>query len=174
MSSPAEESAMLWASLGLALKLLLVLAAANTAPIMVKRWLGARGAVPLDGGLHFFDGRPLLGPSKTVRGVAAAVAAAAAASALLGLPALVGAQMGLAAMAGDALSSFFKRRLGVPSSGRATGLDQIPEALLPLLVVRSGLGLSAALVAGITAAFVVLEIPLARLWHRLGLREQGY
>ena len=57
----------------LGLRLLLLLGAANTAPIVIKRVLGGRWNAPLDGGLRFVDGRPLLGPSKTVRGLVAAV-----------------------------------------------------------------------------------------------------
>lgn len=158
----------------LALKLLLVLAAANTAPILAKRWLGGRGDFPLDGHRHFLDGRPLLGPSKTVRGLGAALGAATAVAALLGLSAVTGGIMGLAAMAGDALSSFVKRRINIAVSGKATFLDQIPEALLPLWAVQSTLQLTWAWVAAITLAFLVLEIPLARWWHRLGLRDQAY
>jgi CDP-2,3-bis-(O-geranylgeranyl)-sn-glycerol synthase len=38
------------------------------------------------------------------------------------------------AIAGDLLSSFVKRRLGLASSSMAIGLDQIPEALVPALL----------------------------------------
>ena len=160
--------------LWLGVRLLVLLGAVNAAPIVAKRLLGARWAWPLDGGLHFVDGRRLLGSSKTVRGLVAAVAAGALGSVLLGLPAGAGATVGAAAMAGDALSSFVKRRLGVAPSGRATGLDQVPEALLPLVVVRDVLGLDWLHVVVVTAAFVALEIPLARWAHRLGLRDQPY
>ena len=51
-------------------------------------------------------------------------------SAAPGLPATVGTPLGGGAMLGDALSSFIKRRMGAAPSSRATGLDQIPEALL--------------------------------------------
>ena len=77
-------------------------------------------------------------------------------------------------MLGDALSSFVKRRLNIASSGRATGIDQIPEALLPLIVIRGVLELSLPEVAAITLAFFVLEMPLARLFFRLGLRDRPY
>ena len=160
--------------LWLGVRLLVLLGAINAAPIVAKRLLGARWAWPLDGGLHFVDGRRLLGSSKTVRGLVAAVAAGALGSVLLGLPAGAGATVGAAAMAGDALSSFVKRRLGVAPSGRATGLDQVPEALLPLVVVRDVLGLDWLHVVVVTAAFFALEIPLARWAHRLGLRDQPY
>lgn len=156
------------------LRLLLLLGVANSAPIAAKSLLGPHLNAPLDAGLHFFDGRPLLGPSKTLRGLIAAVLSTAVAAALLGLPAGIGALIGAVAMLGDALSSFVKRRLGIAPSGRATGIDQIPEALLPLLVVRSALELSLLQVAAITLTFFLLEIPLAWLSFRLGLRDRPY
>jgi hypothetical protein len=90
----------------LGLRLLLLIGAANVAPIVAKRVLGARWNAPLDGGLRFFDGRPLLGSSKTVRGLVAAVATATLGAAALGIPLSAGALIGAAAMSGDALSSF--------------------------------------------------------------------
>jgi len=158
----------------LSLRLLLLLGVANSAPIAVRRLLGDRWAAPLDFGLNFADGRPLLGRGKTIRGVVAAVVATALAAWALGMSPQAGALIGAVSMAGDALASFVKRRLGVAPSGRATGLDQIPESLLPLLAVQGSLDLSAAQVLGITAAFFVLEIPLARWAFRLGLRERPY
>ncbi len=122
--------------LGLSIRLLLLLAVANMAPIGATWLLGSRWSHPLDGGCRFVDGRPLLGPSKTWRGLAAAVLGCTVAAPLMGLPASAGAALGLLAMAGDAASSFAKRRLGIASGGRATGLDQVPEALLPLLALR--------------------------------------
>ena len=141
-----------------------------------RRQEGARRALdaPLDGGLRFFDGRPLLGSSKTVRGLVAAVATATLGAAALGIPLSAGALIGAAAMSGDALSSFVKRRLGIASSARATGIDQILEALLPLLAVQGLLQLSPALIIGRTLAFFALEIPLARWTYRRGLRDKPY
>jgi CDP-2,3-bis-(O-geranylgeranyl)-sn-glycerol synthase len=156
------------------LRLLLLLGLANTAPLVAKRWFGTRWVLPLDGGLKFFDGRPLLGSSKTIRGLVAAIAATTLAAPLLGLPATVGALLGAGAMLGDALSSFIKRRMGAAPSTRATGLDQIPEALVPLLALQGLLGLTLVQVAAITLAFFVLEIPLAWLTHRFGLRDRPY
>jgi len=158
----------------LGLRLLLLLGVANSAPIAARRLLGDRWAAPLDGGLNFVDGRPLLGPGKTIRGVAAAVVATALASWALGMSPQVGALLGVVSMAGDALASFVKRRLGVAPSGRATGLDQVPESLLPLLAVQGMLDLSAVQILAVTVAFFVLEIPLARWAFRLGLRERPY
>lgn len=160
--------------LWLSARLLLLLGLANSAPIAAKDLLGTRWSMPLDGGWRFVDGRPLIGSSKTVRGVVSAVVVAAIAAALLGFSYGLGATVGLFAMVGDALSSFVKRRLGIAPSRRATGLDQIPEALLPLLVIQSRLGLSFLQIAAITLAFFALEIPLARLLFRMGLRDRPY
>ena len=158
----------------LGLRLLLLLGVANSAPIAARRLLRDRWAAPLDGGLNFVDERPLLGPGKTIRGVAVAVVATALASWALGMSPQVGALLGAVSMAGDALASFVKRRLGVAPSGRATGLDQVPESLLPLLAVQGMLDLSAVQILAVTVAFFVLEIPLARWAFRLGLRERPY
>jgi len=158
----------------LTLRMLLLLGVANGSPIIAKRFLGRRWDVPLDGGLHFVDGRPLLGAGKTIRGVIVAIIATAFAAWALGITLLIGALIGAVSMAGDVLASFTKRRLGIAPSGRAIGLDQVPESLLPLLVVQGALDLSTAQILGITAAFFALELPLARLAHRLGLRDRPY
>jgi CDP-2,3-bis-(O-geranylgeranyl)-sn-glycerol synthase len=160
--------------LWLAFRLLCLLGVANGAPIVAARLLGERWSTPLDSGARFLDGAPVLGPRKTVRGVIAAMLASALVAPVLGLPMIVGVQIGAAAMAGDALSSFVKRRLAIPPSGRATGLDQIPEALLPLLAVRGVLDLSVLQILGVVAAFFALERPVARLFYRLGIRNRPY
>ncbi len=158
----------------LGVRLLLILSIANLAPIVAFRLSGRLPGVRLDGGLEFFDHRPLLGPSKTVRGVVAAVGAATIAAPLLGFSPSLGAVVGSFSMLGDALSSFCKRRLGIPSSEKATGLDQIPEALLPLLVVADALLLSTLQIALVTLAFFALENPISRLLFWLGIRDQPY
>jgi hypothetical protein len=156
----------------LSVRLLLLIVVANTSPIVAKRLLDPRWRTPLDGGLRFFDGRPLLGPSKTVRGVIAAIVVTAIAAPFLSIQAEIGALVGAAAMAGDALSSFVKRRLGVVSGGQVMGLDQIPESLLPLIAVQGLLDLSLAQIFGITLLFFALEIPLTRVSYRLGIRDR--
>jgi CDP-2,3-bis-(O-geranylgeranyl)-sn-glycerol synthase len=157
-----------------ALRVLLLLAVANGAPIIVKRLVGRRWDWPLDGGLRFVDGRALLGASKTVRGVVAAVVSTAVGGAVLGLPWGLGAWIGALSMVGDVLSSFIKRRVGVPPSGRAMGLDQIPEALLPAWVLHGPLGLTLGDVVAVTLAFFLLEMPLAWLFFKLRLRDRPY
>src|SRR4029078_10611144 len=117
-------------------QLLMLLAVANGTPVAVKLILSDGFAAPLDGGLTLADGRPLFGPSKTVRGVVLAILAPTISAALLGLGWKVGALFGSTAMAGDLLSSFVKRRLGLATSSQAVGLDQVPESALPLTRCR--------------------------------------
>jgi CDP-2,3-bis-(O-geranylgeranyl)-sn-glycerol synthase len=77
--------------LWLSFRLLLLLGAANASPVVAMRLLDPRWRTPLDGGMRFFDGRPLLGPSKTVRGAIAAKVAAALAAPVLSIPPGLGA-----------------------------------------------------------------------------------
>jgi len=53
--------------------LLLWLMCVNGAPIILKKLVGDRFQQPLDWNQSFFDGRPILGSSKTFRGVASAL-----------------------------------------------------------------------------------------------------
>ncbi len=158
----------------LILQLMILLALANSTPVVAKKIFGRRFAWPLDAGIKFLDGRPLLGASKTIRGIALSLLLSAAGAPLVGLDARIGAVVAGAAMAGDLLSSFVKRRLDLPPSSRATGLDQIPESLLPLLACRGALTLSAADIAAGVAVFFVGEVILSRLLYRLRLRERPY
>lgn len=158
----------------LTLTLLFLLVVANGTPILLRKALKARYAWPVDGGSCYFDGRPLLGPSKTWRGVAAAVPTTAAAAWALGLPPGLGVLVGGGAMLGDLFSSFLKRRLGVTSSGMALGLDQVPESLFPLLAVRTELGLEPGYIAALVMAFLVLELALSRILFELHIREQPH
>lgn len=79
---------------------------------------------------------------------------------------MIGAIIALNAMLGDLSSSFIKRRLGIPSSKMALGLDQIPESLLPLVAVRSYFRLSWSDVLIIMTAFFILELILSHLFNR--------
>lgn len=128
----------------------------------------------MDGGRRLADGRPVLGPSKTWRGLIAAVALAGAVAPLLGVPALLGAAAGALAMAGDLLSSFIKRRLGRRSSSMALGIDQIPESLLPAVVLAPVLNLDAADVLVVTALFFIVELVLSAALYVVGVRDQPY
>jgi CDP-diglyceride synthetase len=156
------------------LEILILATLANGTPVIATRVFGSWAAWPLDGGTIFLDGRPLLGASKTLRGIVLGVFAAALGAALIGLSWTVGLRAGAAAMAGDLLSSFLKRRLGLHSSGRATGLDQVPESLFAFLACLGALPLSALDMIVVVALFFVGEVLLSRLLFRLRLRDRPY
>jgi len=156
------------------MQLLILLALANGSPIAAKRILGDKLARPLDGNIKFVDGRPLFGRSKTVRGILVAILVTSMCAPLLGLDLRIGLLVATAAMAGDLLSSFLKRRLGLPPSSMATGLDQIPESLLPLVACRQALSLSALDMVVGTAIFFVGDVVLSRLLFRLHVRDRPY
>jgi CDP-archaeol synthase len=156
------------------LKLLLLLTVANGAPLIAKKVWGDALTTPLDAGMRFLDRRPLFGPTKTVRGVVVSILATAAIAPLVGIAWGLGALIGASAMAGDLFSSFIKRRLDRPPSSRATGLDQIPESLLPLLACRDALALNAADIGIVVAVFFAGAIVLSRLAYRIGLRDQPH
>ena len=71
-------------------QLLILLSLANGSPVFAKRILGNACAMPIDGNVQFVDGRPLFGPSKTIRGVVVSLLVTALAAPLLGLPIWIG------------------------------------------------------------------------------------
>jgi len=156
------------------LQVLLLIMAANGAPIIGRRLLRGRWSAPLDGGVTFRDGRPLLGKSKTYRGVAFSLVGTVLAADVLGMPWDIGLMVGGLAMTGDCLSSFIKRRLGYDSGAMALGLDQIPESLLPLLGVGGPLSLSVIGMMATVVAFMVLELIFSPLLYKLHIRKHPF
>ena len=156
------------------LQLMALLVVANGAPVIATKIFGPRFSYPLDDGVDFFDGKPLFGKSKTLRGIVASILSTALMASLLGLGWKIGVAAGGAAMAGDLFSSFVKRRLNLAPSSRATGLDQIPESLLPLLACRGALSLSAWDIAICVAIFFVGEVLLSRLLYAAHIRDRPY
>jgi len=155
-------------------ELLLLILIANGAPVITARLCGGWGACPLDRGWILADGQRLLGDAKTWRGVVAATLASGLCAILLGWPAWIGITVGLAAMLGDMLSSFIKRRFGLSSSSKALGLDQIPESLLPLLAVAEFFDLDGWTISLIVAGFAGLELALSPVFYWLGIRKRPY
>lgn len=107
---------------------------ANAAPVVLG------GGRPIDGDRKFRDGRPILGPGKTIRGFAAGMIAGPVVGLLQGIwagdivtYALLGFLLAFGAITGDLLGSFIKRRLGISRGGAAPGLDQLGFIALALL-----------------------------------------
>jgi hypothetical protein len=156
------------------LKLLVLLALANGTPVVAKKVFGGRFAHALDGNAEFVDGRPLFGGSKTIRGVVLAVLAATLGAPLIGVEWQIGAVVGGLAMVGDLVSSFLKRRLGLPPSSQASGLDQVPEALFPLLGCHHLLSLTIADIGAGVALFFIGDVVASRLLYAVRLRDRPY
>jgi CDP-2,3-bis-(O-geranylgeranyl)-sn-glycerol synthase len=156
------------------LQLLVLMTLANGAPIVAKKVFGRRFSFPLDAGTIFLDGRPLFGPSKTIRGILISVLITTASAPLIGLDLTIGAIVAGAAMAGDLFSSFVKRRLNFPPSSQALGLDQVPESLFPMLASRDALSLAIPDIALGVAVFFIGEIILSRLLYKVHLRDKPY
>jgi len=153
-------------------QLLFLLILANGTPLVAKKILGNRFSRPLDSGARCPDGQPLFGASKTIRGIFLSVLVTAVGARLVGLRCKIGALIGGAAMTGDLFSSFLKRRIRLPASSGAAGLDQVPESLFPLLVCRSALSLTVSDIAVIVLSFFLSEILLSRLLYKLRLRDR--
>jgi CDP-archaeol synthase len=153
---------------------LILISLANASPVIAKRIFGGNYAAPFDGNARFFDGRPLVGPSKTIRGIVSSLLVTAAGAMLLALPFWLGLLIASTAMAGDLFSSFVKRRLHLAASSKATGLDQIPESLFPLLACRPVLSLTVLDIALGCAVFFVGQVLFSRLFFWLGLRDRPY
>jgi CDP-2,3-bis-(O-geranylgeranyl)-sn-glycerol synthase len=162
--------------------------AANMTPVV------AGGGRTLDGGRRFLDGRPLLGPGKTVRGFVFGVLAGSCLGLVQALlhplldprvPLLLGGPLetaaggfllSLGAMLGDLTGSFLKRRMGVGRGEPFPLLDQldfVAGALLlslPLVLPR--------LTWGVLAVLLLLTPPLHLLTnyagYRMGLKSRPY
>lgn len=155
------------------IKLFILILVANGSPVIFARLLGQRLAWPVDFNLQLW-GNPLLGPSKTYRGIIASMLITSFCAYLLGLDVGLGLLISAAAMLGDLLASFSKRRLGIPSSGMAPGLDQIPESLLPLLAVKQTTGLDTLTILLMILCFIFVELLLSRIGYALKIRSRPY
>ena len=158
----------------LILELLILLVLANAAPVIARNILEERFAWPMDAGIRFFDGQPLFGASKTIRGLVFSVVFTALGAWLMGLGWKIGAVVGSTSMAGDLFSSFIKRRFKMPASSRATGLDQIPESLFPLLVCQQALNLGVTEIVVVVVIFFVGNMVLSPLFYKLNVRKRPY
>jgi CDP-2,3-bis-(O-geranylgeranyl)-sn-glycerol synthase len=155
------------------LNIFLLLLLANASPIIAARLFGSHLNQAVDFGLHF-NNKPLLGASKTWRGIIAALLVTILAAIVLHVPWTQGMLIALGAMLGDLLASFIKRRLGIPSSGMSLGLDQIPESLVPLLLIQTVVDMSWQTILVMVAAFFVVELILSRIGFILHIRKRPY
>ena len=156
------------------LQLLILLTLANGTPVFAKKIFGPHMARPLDAGVIFFDGQPVFGHSKTIRGILASILITTIGAPIIGMTLTIGAIVACAAMAGDLFSSFVKRRLNFPPSSRALGLDQVPESLFPMLACRDALSVTIVDIALGVSIFFIGELILSRLLYQIHLRDRPY
>ena len=155
-------------------QILFLTALANATPIVAKRIFGTYFSFPLDVGATFLDGQPLFGQSKTVGGMLISILITTAAAPLIGLDWSIGTVVAVAAMGGDLLSSFVKRRLRLQSSSQALGLDQVPESLFPFMACYHPLSLTITDVALGVGIFFVADLIVSRLLFQAHLRDEPY
>ncbi|WP_417567378.1 CDP-archaeol synthase [Marinobacter sp.] len=158
----------------ISMELFVMLVLANGAPVVAAGLLKGLWSAPVDGGRLWKDGRPILGNSKTWRGVVSGTLVCGLFSLITGLGFTFGMVFGVLGLIGDMLSSFIKRRLGLASSARAVGLDQIPEALLPMLLAMWWLSVSGWVVLGVVVFFTLSNILASPLLYRIGIRRHPH
>jgi hypothetical protein len=153
---------------------LILLLAANGAPVIASKLMGKRFAWPVDNSLCLGDGRPVFGRSKTWRGIVFSSGLGGCASLLLGFGFWTGMLFGLLTMSGDLLASFIKRRCGLIESSRARGLDTVPESLIPLWFLRLSMGLDWPDITVVMVLFFMIEEFLSPILYRLHIRKRPY
>lgn len=146
-----------WIPIGQSLVLIIV---ANGAPFAAKFLLRSRFDQAIDFNAIWTDGQPLLGRSKTIRGLVLSLVITAALAPVVGLPWIAGPLIAGSAMAGDLLTSFLKRRLAIASSSSAPVIDELAECLFPAIVCALQLGLTLIDLLVIVAVFTLGDIIL--------------
>ena len=100
--------------------------AANSMPVLFG------GGKPLDFGKKFSDGRRVLGSGKTIRGTVVGFVLGSLVGVVGGRPE-IGILLAAGAIFGDAVASFFKRRLGFERGQPLFVVDQLDFVLGALL-----------------------------------------
>lgn len=162
---------------------------ANMAPVLVKKHF-TFADVPIDGGIMLKESR-LFGAHKTWRGVLAAVIYGSIVfwiqrylvihfpGAFSGISFMdyqkvnffTGALMGLGAITGDLIKSFFKRRLLIPDGSRWIPFDQIDYIIGGLLFVSFMTRVSVYAWLVILIFGFILHILINRIGYALGIKE---
>lgn len=164
--------------------------AANMAPVLVKGL--PLFAQPIDGG-RLWRGQPILGSHKTWRGLLAGCLAAVAfiyiQAALVAQtqathlalidyqqPSLwvLGLLMGFGALAGDALKSFFKRRIGKASGQPWVPFDQLDFIIGALLTSAFMVVPSLSVVIYLLVFTPIAHVAVNAAAYGLGLKEVPY
>jgi len=125
-----------------AFKILILLLFINGVPPVIAFLFPGIARRPVDCGLKFFDGYPVLGKHKTMTGFLSGTLTGCIFGFMLGFPLMIGFLIGFLGMAGDSFTSFIKRRLNIASGSDIFSLDQFFEGLFPLLILHRFYSLS--------------------------------
>lgn len=153
---------------------LLLIIVANGSPIIGRILFRDAFNMAVDFGMRMPDGNPVFGLSKTWRGILFAITTTSMTGLLLGYGVDTGAMIALYALAGDLMSSFIKRRMGVESSGMAPLLDQVPESALPAYMMRTTFDLDKTSIVLLVLIFIISELSLSHILYRWGIRKRPY
>jgi predicted MPP superfamily phosphohydrolase len=148
----------------MSIRIVLFLLWVNGLPPLVSMIAGNRCNLPVDFGRLWFDGQPVFGTHKTVRGIAASVIGGIVSFPLLGVAWWVAGIAAGLAMAGDLVSSFIKRRCRLECGEVVIVLDQIFESLLPLLFLNRYVPLSIIQNIFLLLVFIAISSLSSRLW----------
>jgi CDP-2,3-bis-(O-geranylgeranyl)-sn-glycerol synthase len=151
-----------------------MLLASNGAPILAARLFGSRVSIPVDFNRRLGDGNAIFGESKTWRGLFAALLTASILALFFGFGLTFGLVFGCQVMLGDLVSSFIKRRRGRAPSDRSTGLDQLPESLLPALYSCISMELVWWWAIVLSLVFMLLQLLISRPLFLLHVRKRPY
>ena len=144
---------------------LLLVIVANVMPWAAAQYFSDYWRAPLDGGATFADGSRILGDHKTWRGLMVGTLACGGVAWILRYPLFLGIAFGILSLAADTASSFAKRRFRLPPGAEIPGMDQLPEALVPLVVLSRPLGLGLIESVAIALSFLLLDLAVMRLRH---------
>lgn len=160
-------------------------AAANSIPVVaskvepLKKW-----TTPMDFGKKW-RGKPVLGANKTWRGLFVGVTLACIIAAIqyavwlppefadksFGFMVFLGGVMGLGALVGDAVESFFKRRINRDAGQSWFPFDQIDYVLGGIVFTLPFVQLPLSAYFWVVALYFVIHVASVYLFYKLGVRE---
>jgi predicted MPP superfamily phosphohydrolase len=153
------------------IKILILLWSINLTPVLLAYFFEGKWDTPLDKGILFIDGKPLLGSHKTIRGTLGGIAAGIFFGLVLGISWWVALSAGIMSMLGDLLSSFIKRRLDMIEGADSPVMDQLFEGALPFVIIAPAYSLSFAKLFFLILVFVIVAYLGAQFLTRVLLTE---
>ncbi len=171
----------IWAELWFAFWFFLPAGISNMAPIFANHVPGLNQInFPMDFNLSV-RGRRVLGPNKTWRGFIFGIILSVIAAVILSKffpeypanPYLLGFLLGAGALVGDALKSFFKRQMDIPSGQSWLIFDQVDYILGGILFTFWLVKLSWGTYVEILLLYFFLHLIISIIGNLVGLKEEA-